>query len=131
MDTVAPRPLAVARAEVLVATLVALTTCAALVTLAPPGGDSAAHIYRTFLVREGVFSWDNLWFAGHYPFVSYSVLYYLPAAVLGNVPLVTVAVVVSAALFAAIAYDEWGATARWPVRAFAVATTLPLFTGTY
>jgi hypothetical protein len=131
MDTVAPRPLAVARAEVLVATLVAMTTCALLVTLAPPGGDSAAHIYRTFLLREGVFSWDNLWFAGHYPFVSYSVLYYLPAAVVGNVPLVTVAVVVSAALFAAIAHDEWGATARWPVRAFAVATTLPLFTGTY
>ena len=76
--------------------------------------------------------WDNLWYGGQYPFASYSLLYYVPAALVGNVPLVFGAVVVSAALFAAIVAEEWGpAAARWPARAFAVLAIGPLFSGTY
>jgi hypothetical protein len=30
----------------------------------PQGGDLAAHLYRTLLVRHTIFVWDNLWFAG-------------------------------------------------------------------
>lgn len=131
MESVAVRPVALARAEVLLSALVAASAAVAVVVLSPPGGDTAAHLYRTWLLEQGVAVWDNLWFAGHYPLASYSLLYYPPAALLGNIPLVVAAVVGSSALFAAIVHDEWGEVARWPARAFAVASTLPLFTGTY
>ena len=120
-----------ARAEILRAAVLALAAALAVVLLAPPGGDSAAHLYRTMLVRDGVTVWDNLWYGGQYPLASYSLLYYLPAAVVGNVPLVILAVVASAALFAAVVTHEWGEDARWPARAFGLLAAGPLFTGTY
>jgi hypothetical protein len=120
-----------ARAEILRAAVLAFASALAVVLLAPPGGDSAAHLYRTMLVRDGVAVWDNLWYGGQYPFASYSLLYYLPAAVVGNVPLVILAVVASAALFAAVVTHEWGEDARWPARAFGLLAAGPLFTGTY
>ncbi len=120
-----------ARAEALRAALLALCAGLLVVGLAPPGGDSAAHLYRTLLVREGVTVWDNLWFAGHHPLTSYSLLYYLPAALVGNLAVVLASVMLSATLFAAVAAHEWGSTARWPARAFAVLAAGPLFTGTY
>jgi uncharacterized membrane protein len=61
-----------ARAEALRAALLALAAALAIVLLAPPGGDSAAHLYRTMLVRDGVAVWDNLWYGGQYPLASYS-----------------------------------------------------------
>jgi hypothetical protein len=75
--------------------------------------------------------WDNLWFGGQYPLASYSLLYYFPAAVVGNVPLVVCAAVVSAALFAELATAEWGAHATWPARVFGVLAAGPVYTGTY
>jgi hypothetical protein len=90
-----------------------------------------AHLYRTMLVDEGVLVWDNLWYGGHYPLASYSLLYYLPATVFGNVPLAVAAVIVSAALFASICEGEWGPSAVWPARVFAVLASGPIFTGTY
>lgn len=131
MESVAVRPVAVARAETVLAATIAATTAVLVHALAPPGGDAAAHLYRTWLLERGITVWDNLWFTGHYPFAGYSLLYYPPAAVFGNVPLVATAGVVSAALFAALALDRWGDAVRWPTRAFAVATVIPLFTGTY
>ena len=131
MESVAPRPLALARAEVLLAALVAACASLGVAVFAPPGGDAAAHLYRTLLLREGVWVWDNLWYGGHYPFASYSALYYVPAAIVGNVPLVVAGAIVSAALFSAIAHEQWGEAARWPARVFAVAAAIPLFTGTY
>ena len=131
MELAQTRPLALARADVLLPALLAAIASVAVVALAPPGGDTAAHLYRTFLVREGVYLWDNLWFAGHYPLASYSFLYYLPAALVGNVPLVVAASVASAALFASLARAEWGEVAVWPARAFAVLAAGPLFTGTH
>jgi hypothetical protein len=110
-----------------------LTAAAASLVLAvgPSPADAAAHLYRTFLVRHGVLVWDNLWFGGHYPLASYSLLYYFPAAVVGNLPLVFTAVVVSTILFAGVAYHEWGQVAVWPTRVFAVFAAAPLFTGSY
>jgi hypothetical protein len=131
VEAVLTRTLALARAEVILAGLLAAASALVIVVLAPPGGDGPAHLYRTLLVEDGVWLWDELWFAGHYPLASYSVLYYLPAALVGNVPLVVAAVVASAALFAALAEDEWGDAARWPSRAFGVAAAWPLYTGTY
>ena len=97
----------------------------------PTGGDVPAHLYRTLLVHENVYLWDNLWFAGQYPLVSYSLLYYPVAAVTGNVVLVVASVVAAAVLFERICAREWGAASVWPSRAFAVLAAGPLFTGTY
>jgi hypothetical protein len=102
-----------------------------LALFGPAGGDEPAHLYRTELVRHGVFVWDGYWFAGHYPLASYSLLYYFPAALFGNLPLTVAAIVASAALFAAVLRDEWGRDAFWPSLCFAVVSAAPLFTGTY
>lgn len=107
------------------AALISAASVTVVALLAPPGGDAAAHLYRTELVREGVFLWDNLWFGGHYPLASYSVLYYLLAAAIGNEALVALAGVASATLFASIV------DSRWPARAYAVLAATPLYTGTY
>jgi hypothetical protein len=131
VDAFAGRLISLGRYEALRAMVLAAVPAALLIALAPTGGDAAAHLYRTLLVREGVFIWDNLWFAGQYPLASYSLLYYLPAALVGNVPLVFCAVLASAALFASISIREWGAAALWPARVFSVLAAGPLFTGTY
>jgi hypothetical protein len=123
--------IALGRYETLRAMALAAVPAALLLLLTPTGGDAAAHLYRTLLVQEGVYVWDNLWFAGQYPLASYSLLYYLPAAVVGNVPLVFCAVLASAALFSSISIREWGDAALWPARAFSVLAAGPLFTGTY
>src|SRR5215211_6225340 len=104
------------RREALLAGALACAGAALLILLAPPTGDAPAHLYRTLLVREGVLVWDNLWYGGHYPLASYSLLYYLPAAVVGNLPLVFAAVVLSAAFFASLLEREWGEAGHWPAR---------------
>jgi hypothetical protein len=109
----------------------ALVVGLGLVLLGPPPGDLPAHLYRTELVEAGVFIRDTFWYAGHYPFVAYSLVYYFPAALVGNDLVALVAVVAAAALFASLAEREWGEAARWPARAFAVVACGPLFTGTY
>jgi hypothetical protein len=117
--------------EAVLAAVLALAVALPLVLLGPPPGDLPAHLYRTELVEDGVLVWDTFWYAGHYPLVSYSLLYYFPAALVGNDLLALVAVVAAAALFAAVAAREWGEAARWPSLAFAVVACGPLFTGTY
>ncbi len=102
-----------------------------ILALDPEPGDAPAHLYRTFLVEHGIVLWDNLWYAGQYPLASYSLLYYFPAAVVGNLPLVLAAAVVGTVLFAVISYREWGLTARWPTRIFGVLAAAPMFTGLY
>ena len=131
MELVSTRPLAIARAETVLAGLLAALSSLAVIAFAPPGGDTPAHLYRTDLLEHGVTLWDNLWFAGHFPLASYSLLYYLPAALVGNAAVVAGAAIAGAALFAAVAHAEWGDAARWPARIFAVLAAGPLFTGTY
>jgi hypothetical protein len=111
----------------------ALTTVFAALVLAvgPAPGDAPVHLYRTFLVREGALVWDNFWYAGTYPLASYSLLYYLPAALVGNLPLVFASAVASTVLFASIAFREWGRAALWPSRVFGVLAAAPMFTGLY
>jgi hypothetical protein len=120
-----------AGAESVRAAALAAAVAIPLAVFGPPGGDMPAHLYRTMLVGDGIFVWDNLWYGGHYPLASYSLLYYLPATVFGNLPLAVAAAVVSAALFASITEREWGSRALWPSRAFAVLASGPIFTGTY
>jgi hypothetical protein len=113
------------------ATLVAVVVAVPLALFGPPAGDLPAHLYRTELVRAGVLLWDTFWYAGHYPLLSYSLLYYFPAALVGNEALTLLAVVVAAALFASVVERQWGDRARYAALAFAVVAAGPLFTGTY
>jgi hypothetical protein len=120
-----------ARLEAVLAASLAAGAGTILLFTAPPGVDVPAHLYRTLLVRHGIHVWDNLWFAGQYPLTSYSLLYYFPAAVLGNERLVFASVVLSAVLFALLVTREWGEAGRWPARVFALLAIGPLFTGSY
>jgi hypothetical protein len=117
--------------EVTVCALVAAAASALLVYALPRGGDLAAHLYRTDLVRHGILVWDNLWFAGQYPLSSYSLLYYPLAAAVGNRPLGVAGVVLAAAIFASIARREWQRIGRWPARVFALLLAGQAFTAAY
>jgi hypothetical protein len=107
--------------EAVLSALAAATLAALLAWLGPPGSDLAAHAYqRTVFLQHGFELWNNFWYAGRYSFVTYSVLYYPLAALLG-IRLLAVATVATAALaFAVVIGREWGPTARWSSRTFAV-----------
>ncbi|HEY1369532.1 MAG TPA: hypothetical protein VGF23_20575 [Gaiellaceae bacterium] len=109
-----------AREAVLSATIAA-SVAAVLAWLGPPGTDLAAHAYqRTLFLQHGFALWNNFWYAGRYSFVTYSVLYYPLAGLLG-IRLLAVATVATAALaFAVVIGREWGPTARWSSRSFGV-----------
>ena len=107
--------------EALVAAGVAATLAAALAWLGPPGSDFAAHLYQSGLFEDHGFAiWNNFWYAGRYSFVTYSLLYYPLAALLG-IKLLAVASIATAALaFGVVASREWGPASRWSNRSFAV-----------
>src|ERR1044072_4617977 len=70
--------------EATISTALAASLAALLLWATPPGIDWAAHAYqRTFLLQHGFAIWNNFWYAGRYSFVTYSLLYYPLAAVLG------------------------------------------------
>jgi hypothetical protein len=99
----------------------AAVLASALAWYGPPGTDLAAHAYqRTLFLQHGFTLWNNFWYAGRYSFVTYSVLYYPLAAVLG-IRLLAVATIATAALaFAVVLGRQWGPTARWSSRTFAL-----------
>jgi hypothetical protein len=119
------------RRELLLGALVTAAIAGLVLAIGPAPGDAPVHLYRTFLVRDGALIWDNFWYAGTYPLASYSLLYYLPAALVGNVPLVFAAAVASTVLFASLALREWGRDALWPSRIFGVLAAAPMFTGLF
>jgi len=119
------------RRELLLGAAVTAAIAGLVLAVGPAPGDAPVHLYRTFLVRDGALVWDNFWYAGTYPLASYSLLYYLPAALVGNLPLVFAAAVASTVLFSSIAMREWGTAAVWPSRIFGVLAAAPLFTGLY
>jgi hypothetical protein len=129
--TVVELPRLARRRELLIGAAVTAVIAGLVLALGPAPGDAAVHLYRTFLVRHDALVWDNFWYAGTYPLASYSLLYYLPAALLGNLPLVFAAAVVSTVLFSSIAMREWGQAALWPSRVFGVLAAAPMFTGLY
>ena len=109
------------RREALLSALAAASVAAALAWLGPPGSDFAAHAYqRAEFLRHGFALWNNFWYAGRYSYVTYSLLYYPLAAVLG-IRLLAVATIATASYaFTAIIWREWGPAARWSSRSFAV-----------
>jgi hypothetical protein len=129
--TILDPPVLSRRRELLLASGLTAVVAALVLLVGPAPGDAAVHLYRTFLVRDGALVWDNFWYAGTYPLASYSLLYYLPAALVGNLPLVFAAAVASTLLFASLALSEWGRAALWPSRVFGVLAAAPMFTGLY
>ena len=107
--------------EALLSAAAAASVAAALAWLGPPGTDFAAHAYqRTVFLEHGFTLWNNFWYAGRYSFVTYSLLYYPLAGLLG-IRLLAVATIALAALaFAVVLWREWGAETRWSSRTFAV-----------
>jgi hypothetical protein len=114
------RPTTVAREALLCAGAAALLA-SLLVWLGPPGADFAAHAYqRSTFLQHGFAFWNNFWYAGRYSFITYSLIYYPLAALLG-IKLLAVASVATAVLaFSLVLSHEWGRTARWSSRTFAV-----------
>src|ERR1700758_1883375 len=119
------------RRELLIVAALTAGFAALVHAVGPAPGDAPVHLYRTFLVRDGALIWDNFWYAGTYPLASYSLLYSLPAALVGNLPLVFAAAVASTVLCSSIALREWGRAALWPSRVFGVLAAAPMFTGLY
>ena len=110
----------VAREAVLCAAAAAILA-SLLVWLGPPGADFAAHAYqRSAFLQNGFAFWNNFWYAGRYSFITYSLIYYPLAAVLGIKLLAVVTVATAALAFAVVLGREWGPTARWSSWTFAV-----------
>lgn len=98
----------------------------------PPGGDAAAHLYQTRLWADhGWRFWDNLWYAGRYSLVTYSLLYYPLAAILGPAVVVTASAGLAVGGFAALVRRRWPAAATPPAVAFALLIPLGVVAGTY
>ena len=115
------RPSALTR-EALAASGGAAILSALLVWMGPPGNDLAAHVYqRAVYLQHGFALWNNFWYAGRYSFITYSLIYY-PLAALVGIQLLAVATISAASLaFAVLVLRQWGAQARWSSRTFAVA----------
>jgi hypothetical protein len=107
--------------EAALSAVAAAASASLLVWLGPPGADLAEHAYqRTLFLQHGFTLWNNFWYAGRYSFVTYSLLYYPFAALLG-IRLLAVATVSTAALaFAVVIGRQWGPAVRWSSRTFAV-----------
>src|SRR2546425_12437852 len=110
----------------------AASLAAVLCWTAPPGTDFAAHVYqRAVFIHHGFQLWNNLWYAGHYSFVTYSVLYYPLAALLGIRPLAVLTVAVGTFAFAVVLRREWGSDARWSSVAFGAVWAGFVLTGAF
>jgi hypothetical protein len=102
-----------------------------VLSVVPPGGDLAAHLFRTSLVKHGVLVWDNLWFAGEYTLSAYSLLYYPLAALVGNAVVGVAGAAVAAGFFASIVQRQWRSVGYWPAVVFAVLLAGQVFTAAY
>ena len=99
----------------------AASLAALLFWLGPPGNDLAAHVYqRTVFIHHGFQLWNNFWYGGRYSFVTYSVLYYPLAGILGIKVLAVASIATAALAFAVVVGRQWGPLARWSSRTFGV-----------
>jgi hypothetical protein len=120
------------RNEPLRCALVAGAGAAALIWLGPPGADLAAHVYqRAMFIQHGFALWSNYWYAGHYSYVTYSLLYYPLAAVIGIKLLAVATAALAAAGFTTLADAEWPTAGPWPARAFAFVAAASVLSGAF
>jgi hypothetical protein len=107
--------------EALIAAGAAASLTAVLLWAGPPGVDLAAHLYqRTVFLKHGFVLWNNFWYAGRYSFVTYSVLYYPLAGLVGIKVLALASIATAALAFAMVLEREWGPTARLSSISFGV-----------
>lgn len=94
------------------------------------GVDTAAHVYKTSLVAHGQsLVWDDFWYAGSYGVVSYGVVYYLVATVVGAQAVVVLSAGLLPLLFHLYARRAWQVTSLLPASALAVVSVLYLTNG--
>ena len=107
--------------EVALSSIVGAALAWTLLAVAPVGPDFAAHAYgRLMFLRHGFIFWDNFWYAGRYTLITYSLLYYPLAALVGIRALAVATVAVAVLGFAIVLNRQWGSTARWSSRCFAL-----------
>src|SRR2546426_7108393 len=112
--------------------VVAAAVASALLVLGPPGADLAAHLYqRTLFLDHGLTFWNNFWYAGRYSFVTYSLLYYPLAALVGIRILAVLTVTTATLAFAMVVLRQWGPNARWSSRTFAIVWAGIILRGTF
>ena len=112
----------------LVCAATAALTAGVLLTVGPPGIDTPAHLFMTWLFRHAGFQlWNNYWYDGRYDFVGYSVLFYPLAAVVGVWTAAVASAVVLAYSFAAVGRREWGHAADAPCLVLAATATATCF----
>ena len=96
---------------------------------APSTADLAAQTFRVDLFQhQGLAAWDNLWFGGHH-LPGYGFILPLLGSIVSPRLVASIAVVISALLFAEIVYARWGERARIGVVWFAASASISLFTG--
>jgi len=87
----------------------------------PPGTDLAAHVYqRLFFLEHGFAIWNNFWYAGRYSFITYSLLYYPLAALVGIKLLALASIAAAAYAFSLLVVRQWAAPGKVSARTFAV-----------
>ena len=107
--------------EALLSAAAAASLAAVVLWFGPPGTDFAAHVYqRAVFLEHGFVLWNNFWYAGRYSFVTYSLLYYPLAALIGIKVLAVASIAAAALAFAMVLGREWGPAARLSTRSFAV-----------
>jgi hypothetical protein len=112
----------------LVCAATAALTAGVLLTVGPPGIDTPAHLFMTWLFRHAGFQlWNNYWYDGRYDFVGYSVLFYPLAAVVGVWTAAVASAAVLAYSFAAVGRREWGHAADAPCLVLAATATATCF----
>ena len=110
----------------------AASLAALLAWLGPPGSDLAAHVYqRALFLEHGFALWNNFWYAGRYSFVTYSLLYYPLAGAARDQAARGRDVATAALAFAVVVSREWGPTARWSSRTFAVVWAAIVLSGAF
>jgi hypothetical protein len=109
------------RREVAAMAVLASVVTILVILLAPAGPDIPAHLFqRAFYMEHGFSLWNNLWYAGQYDFVTYSLIYYPLAALLGLGPLAVLSVAQATAAFAVVARRGLGDATRWASWSFAL-----------
>lgn len=87
----------------------AAVVAAGVYWLGPPGVDTPAHLFQTWLYRhQGFVWWNNDWYSGRYVFVAYSVLFYPLAAKVGIGALAVFAAAVMSAATAWVMVARYG-----------------------
>jgi hypothetical protein len=108
-------------------TATGLVVALVIAVFGPPGVDRPAHLFQTWAFAHfGLQIWNNYWYAGRYQFVTYSLLFYPLASVVGITPLAVGSAGLLSGGFAALARRQWGRATGAPALVFAASATAVL-----